>query len=266
MLPIVYSPGTNEPMPPPGGRPLGVLGDVANWVDRYAPGVFSHHTAVYPAQYANPRSYGDSRTEGELAMHALFDRLGGGRAVGFSQGAVVAGNVAGIRADVSCGYLLADALRPAGCNASGTPGDPGYRTVEQFTGHGVGGQRPVEIARWYSLPGDVITDAYPDSMIRDFADLTEFFGISAPGDAVKWINNLAWKVREKAWQNAPVWRRILSTPATIAGIGAIGGRSITQGLGYPRIHTSYGTTRYPGTDRTYVQQLAWDIARDAGAR
>lgn len=260
---LIYIPGTNEPMPPGGGRPLGMLGVVADQIDRIAPDLFTHHTVKYPAEYGNPASYGDSRTIGERRTHQLVRDVGGARLIGYSQGAVIAGNVSAARPDVPCGYLLADALRPRGANSTGMLGQPGHIEQEDFHGWGVAGQRPVEVARWYSIVGDVIADAWPDSLARDVADLSEFMGFTGLDDMQQWGTDLITKIKASAWQNLPLWRRLLARPGSFLALGDVGLRSIREGLDFPRIHTSYGTTEFLNHRRTYLQEMARDIVDDS---
>lgn len=265
---IIWIPGTGEPGGTPDGKPGGMLRGVADEVDRLAPGRFKHYTLDYWRQYAAPHSYGDSRIQGEQMGRDLLSRIGGARTVGFSMGATLAGNLADERHDVPCGYFLADPLRPAGANSTGMPGDPGYAKQEQFQGFGIGGQRPVGVGRWYSIPGDVITDAYPDSLIRDFADFSEFIGFADWGDAKQWMDNVLWKIREDAWQNLPFWKklgkRLLDDPlGNIVTLGGVVARTAKQGVGYPRVHCSYGTTPFLNHNRTYLQEMARDIVNDS---
>ncbi|GAB3135726.1 hypothetical protein GCM10027289_29860 [Tsukamurella serpentis] len=260
---IVYIRGANEPPPAPNGYPAGMLSGVARELDRLAPGQFRHHSTTHASQYANPQSNGDSIAQAKTHANRLLDTLGGGRVVGYSQGAWAAGDVTDARDDVPCGYLLSDPLRPAGANRTGAPGQRRYQPQEQFTGFGIAGQRRIGVARWYSLPDDIITDAYPDNLVRTFADATEFVGFAGLDDAEQLMNDLLGKIKRRAWQNLPWLLRLINNPATVVGLPDVVKRTVDQGLGYPARHCAYGTEKTP-SGRTYIQELARDIAIDAG--
>lgn len=265
---IVFFSGTGEPNSTQDGKPGGLLREVANELERLAPGRFRFYTIDYPKSYAAPISYGDSRIIGERMGHELLDRIGGGRTVGFSMGGTLAGNVADARPDVPCAYLLADPLRPRGANSTGMPGDPGYAPQERFSGFGIGGQRAVGVGRWYTIVDDVIADAYPDSLIRDFADFSEFIGFADWDDAKQWMTDVITKIRADQWQNLPFWKklgkRLLEDPlGNMVTLGEVTARTIRQGVGYPRLHTSYGNTKFLNHNRTYIQELARDILNDS---
>ena len=272
----IYLVGTNEPFPADARKPLGMLRGVADELDRLAPGRFEHWTPRYLAQYANPNSYGDSRADGVLRAHATIAMVRGRGLipflVGFSQGAASANIATDESPYVPCGYLLSDPLRPAGANRSGMVGDRGYgpqADQHEFRGFGVGGQHRVGQARWYSIPGDVITDCSPGSLVRDFADVSEWFSIAGPEGVRTWAAETLGKVTSGAWQNLPFWARLFSRRdlvATLPQLPQIARTSIAEATSYPYLHTQYGARSFPGTTRTYVAQMAADMAADAGVR
>lgn len=266
---LISVPGTGEPGTG-NGFPNGMLWGTADELKRISGNAFDYWTVEYPKQYANPTSYADSRAAGEIALHALLARAAreGRKAYvdGYSQGAVIAGNVAKhYSTDTVIGgvYLLADALRPEGADSSGE-GSAWARA--NLNGSGVAGRRPIPgrayPVRWYTVRGDVIADAYPDSLVRTIADLTEFMGFRSLDDMRRWAASIEGRIRAKAWQNASFLTRIFANPAALGWMPELVARSIQEVTGYPRIHTSYGATRFPGQPRTYVQQIAWDIHHD----
>lgn len=270
---VIYLLGTNEPFPAEGRKPLGMLRGAADELDRLAPGRFEHWTPRYLAQYANPNSYGESRADGVQRAHATIELVRSRGLIpfvaGYSQGAAVANLATEASPHVPCGYLLSDPLRPAGANRLGKVGDNGYGPQpdqREFRGFGVGGQHTVGRARWYSIPGDVITDCTPGSLVRDFADVSEWFGLASPQDVAAWARTTLAKVESGAWQNLPFWTRLFARRdlvATLTQLPQIAATSITEATGYPSLHVAYGARNFPGTTRTYVQQMARDMFYDS---
>ncbi|TWS24410.1 hypothetical protein FK268_12535 [Tsukamurella sputi] len=269
----IYMVGTNEPFPADARRPLGMMSGVADELDRLAPGRFEHWTPRYLAQYANPNSYGESRVDGVIRAQATIAMVRSRGlipfVVGFSQGAAVANLATDESPYVPCGYLLADPLRPAGANRTGQVGDRGWQAQpdqHEFRGFGVGGEHRVGQARWYSIPGDVITDCTPGSLVRDFADISEWFSIAGPEGVRTWAAETLDKVKSGAWQNLPFWTRLFGRRdlvATLPQLPQIAATSIAEATGYPSIHTAYGARNFPGTTYTYVQQMARDMFHDS---
>ena len=266
---LIIVPGTGEP-----GYPQGMLSGTAAELQRITGGAFDIWCVEYPKQYGNPTSYADSRTAGEAALRRLLERAAreGRRAyiVGYSQGAVIAGNIAKYysTANVLGGvYLLADALRPEGADSAGQ--DSAWARAN-LNGSGVAGRRPIPPrpypVRWYTIRGDVIADAFADSLVRTVADLTEFMGFRSLADMIRWATKVADTLRARAWQNLAVWQRWIANPLALGWMPDLVARSIHEVSGYPAVHTSYGTARFPGQPRTYVQQIAWDINRDNSTR
>ncbi|MGC5027476.1 hypothetical protein ACLQ3K_22230 [Tsukamurella sp. DT100] len=265
--------GTNEPFPADARKPLGMLRGVADELDRLAPGRFEHWTPRYLAQYANPNSYGESRADGVQRAHATIDLVRRRGLIpfvaGYSQGAASANIAADESPYVPCGYLLSDPLRPAGANRTGQVRDPGYRAQSdqhEFRGFGVGGQHRVGRARWYSIPGDVITDCSPGSLVRDFADVSEWFSIAGPQGVHTWAAETLEKVKGGAWQNAPFWARFFARgdlAKVLPQLPHIAANSLAEATGYPKVHTAYGARNFPGTTYTYVQQMARDMFFDS---
>ncbi|BDD81498.1 hypothetical protein TPB0596_12610 [Tsukamurella pulmonis] len=269
----IYMVGTNEPFPADSRKPLGLLRGVADELDRLAPGRFEHWTPRYLAQYATPNSYGESRADGVVRAHAAIAMMRQRRLIPFMVGYSQGGAVAAIATDespyVPCGYLLSDPLRPAGANNTGQVGDPGYRpqvNQHELHGYGVGGQHRVGRARWYSIPGDVITDCSPGSLVRDFADVSEWFAIASPAGVKTWAAETLAKVTTGAWQNLPFWTRLFARRdlvATLPQLPQIAATSIAEATGYPSLHMAYGARSFPGTNITYLQQMARDMVFDS---
>lgn len=260
---VLIVPGTGEPA-------AGMLGGVTAELARLAPGRVETKVIDYPRQYALPMSYGRSRTVGETNLLAAIREYAARGylivIVGYSQGAVVAGNVAAqltddLAAAVVGVYLVADALRPRGMDSNGHT----LWAAQHFNGHGVAGQRAITTvrARWYSIKGDVICDATPDSLVRDVADLTEWMGFTWQ-DVITWPGKLLKLLREQQWQNAGWWQRFRRDPATLLELAPRGARAIDEIRGYPHLHTRYGDPAWPipGTRRTYLQQVAHHIIDD----
>lgn len=266
---LISVPGTGEPGTG-NGFPNGMLWGVADELNRISRGAFDFWTVDYPKTYGNPMSYADSRAAGEAALHQLLGRAAreGRRAYvdGYSQGAVIAGNAAlryrsnGVLGGV---YLLADALRPEGADSAGE-GSAWARA--NLNGSGVAGRRPIPgrayPVRWYTIRGDVIADAFPDSLVRTIADLTEFMGFRSLADMQRWATRVADRLRAQAWQNLAIWQRWIANPRAIGWMPELVARSLQEITGYPAVHTSYGAARFPGQPRSYVQQIAWDIHHD----
>lgn len=225
----------------------------------------------YDAQYASPKSYGRSRTDGEQTLVNLVHKLvSEGYDVylyGYSQGATLAGNVATmVPGKIKGVYLLSDSLRPAGANSTGQVSSTGYNTKTEngFHGWGVAGQRSIfgMIVRHYALPGDVITDAFDDSLVRTVADVSEWFGFTGEDLRVFAAKMLA-RVQAKAFQNL-TWLQNLRRGLGLLKLPEVAKESIQDAMSYPRVHVAYGVTNFPGRNHSYVVEMARDFLADAG--
>lgn len=236
------------------------------------PGPYVELVALdYPATYANPKSYGRSRTEGEQTLVNLVHKYTAEGfdvyLAGYSQGATLAGNVGTMVGEKIKGlYLLSDSLRPRGANSTGQPHNRGYntRTENAFHGWGVAGERTVygPITRHYAIPGDVIADAFDDSLVRSVADFSEWFGFT-PQDLRPLAADILRKVQERAFQNLS-WFQSLLKGMGLLKLPEVASESIKDALSYPRVHTSYGSTNFPGRNHNYLVEMARDFLADAG--
>lgn len=276
---ILFMRGTNEPVSG-NNHPAGMLWGMAHEIVLRANTEFSKQNKTphvemrnveYKAAYASPVSYGRSRTEGEQNLvNAVHRYVAEGYDVyvaAYSQAATIAGNVGTMVGEKIKGlYLLSDSLRPRGANSTGQPHNKGYnaRTENAFHGWGVAGERTVygPIVRHYAIPGDVITDAFDDSLVRSVADFSEWFGFT-PQDLRPLAADILRKVQEKAFQNLS-WFQSLMKGMGLLKLPEVASESIKDALSYPRVHTSYGSTNFPGRKHNYLVEMARDFLADAG--
>ncbi|WP_405159856.1 PE-PPE domain-containing protein [Nocardia sp. NBC_01499] len=164
----------------------GLLGDVARRLDtsRLRP-----QNIAYPADYGRHRSYAESKAAGVQATRTAIERAERPvYLVGYSQGAAVAGAFTH-HPNVARTYLLADPHRPAGRYIGLL--DPG--------GSGLAGAIDrAGLVHWLSAPGDVITCAPTDSLLRDIADFTP----AMSPHLAPWLDNAIATLRSQTWQNA----------------------------------------------------------------
>lgn len=160
---------------------------------------YRYVTDGYPADYGRDVSYAASIRAGEAALTLAIRACPGAVVIGgYSQGAVIAGNVAArmaLRATdkvIGCA-LIADPLRDGA--APVVNGNPG--------GYGIGGQRAIpkalktfRVAAW----GDPITSLPAGNYLRTVADFSEFMG----RDVNAWAVNVLSKIVRGQVQ--PWWR------------------------------------------------------------
>lgn len=174
------------------------------------PNHFQFTYIPYPATYGGGEAaYAESTRKGYAALlGAAQRRAAEGREVvfgGYSQGAEPAGRLA---ADAAAGTvplpnivgcaLIADPYRPAG--AGGTELPPA-----QFSGILPPRSIPSRLPSWYAAaPGDPITALPPGNPLRSVADLTEWFSLRTPEDAIRWGADCLRKIAEGRLQ--PWWR------------------------------------------------------------
>lgn len=202
MIDVLILPGTGFP------RGDGISTAFADALD---PARFNPLIVTYPAEYGTPRPYAESR---RLGRWALLDALPVRRSyvlAGYSQGAGIAGDVArdivehmpGAVADhlVGCA-LIADPLRPAGAGMPHRPPAPGY---------GIAGTRDVPTVPtwWAAADGDPITALPPGNPLRSVADLSEWWSLAGPAEAVRWGEDIVEKCRTgtlQRWWSPAHWR------------------------------------------------------------
>ncbi|WP_067673677.1 PE-PPE domain-containing protein [Nocardia miyunensis] len=116
--------------------------------------------------------------------------------VGYSQGCCVVRELfdvgdASILSRIAASGFLADPLMPKGA-AYAKPTLAGWGVA------GVGHEIPVP-AWWIAGDRDPITNASPDSLLRDVADLTEFMSFT---DVLTWGSKVLERLAANNWQNA----------------------------------------------------------------
>lgn len=196
-------------MVPGTGFPHGGDGVCEAFLNALDPSRFTARVVSYAAGYGFP-AYASSVAAGRAALIEAIRATSNPAVIGgFSQGAEVAGNVAaeigrgglpGLEV-VGCA-LLADPSRPEGA------GMPGRAPV---SGYGISGQRRVDrIPTWWAAAvGDPITSLGAGSPLRSIADLTEFYSIASPQEALAWGQDLLDRARRGRWQqwwNPANWR------------------------------------------------------------
>lgn len=186
-----------------GGTGFGAGGDgVSDWFSRHLDrDRFQFRYVPYPGTFGNGPSYGDSREEGRRnlidAIRATSNLACLG---GYSQGAAVAGDLAGEigRGElpdlevVGCA-LIADPCRPRGAGMPAWPIASGY---------GIAGEREVSgVPIWWAAnEGDAITSLPAGNPLRSIADISEYFSLAGPAAAFRWMQKLQDRAREQRWQ------------------------------------------------------------------
>ncbi|MEV0356359.1 PE-PPE domain-containing protein [Nocardia sp. NPDC050697] len=185
----------------------------------------------YPADYGRSVPYADSVAAGEAALIAAIRSTPGDLILaGYSQGAAVAGNVAGAigRNDLDCPAvlacaLIADPLRPQGMAVGPDPG-----------GYGIAGQRPVPRIPtfWAAAPGDPITALPAGNPLRTVADLSGYFSLSSTRAAWRWGRSLLDAATHRQLQRwwSPEHRRSWAGAAAYARGYLIDGRHTSDYL------------------------------------
>ena len=185
------------------GTGFGDRGDGISQVfaDCLDPTRFEFEAVPHPADYGTRLSYGESVGRGRAALAAAI-RATPNRVVvgGYSQGARIAGDLAdelgrgqwpGLEVDACA--LIADSRRPALAGMPGETPAPGY---------GVEGPRvPAAIPPyWAAAPGDPISALPEGNPLRGVADLTQWFCIASPDDALGWGKDLVDRAKAGRWQ------------------------------------------------------------------
>lgn len=178
--------GTGFPDP---ANPDPITADFHSKIDK---GLFDVQVVGYPATFGGAEtSYEVSRRAGAQALYDALEALPSGTPVilsGYSQGAVIAGDVALeiverelFQYNLVAVALIADGYRPegAGLALSGIPLAEGY---------GIAGQRPIPGVPvwWVSAWGDPISSLPAGNPLRTVADLVGWFSLRTPAEAVNW--------------------------------------------------------------------------------
>lgn len=178
--------GTGFPDP---ARPDPIIADFHAKLDKSR---FEPRVVGYPATFGGAEpSYEVSRAAGARALYAALDVLAPGTPVivsGYSQGAVIAGDVAAeiviedlFRYNLAAVALIADAYRPAGegLALSGIPLAQGY---------GIAGQRRIPLVPtwWVSAWGDPISALPAGNPLRSVADLVGWYSLRSPAEITHW--------------------------------------------------------------------------------
>ncbi|MCC3311488.1 PE-PPE domain-containing protein [Nocardia africana] len=193
MITVVWLCGTGF-----GDRIDGVSQVFADCLD---PARFEFEAIMYPADYGTRLSYAESVARGRVALTNAI-RVTPNRVVcgGYSQGARIAGDIVAEIArgewpglEVDACALIADSRRPWLAGMPGEAAAPGY---------GVEGERaiPAIPTFWAAAPGDPITALPEGNPLRSVADLTEWFSIASPADALRWGQDLVDRAKAGRWQ------------------------------------------------------------------
>lgn len=232
MIDVLMLPGT--------GWPNGGDGVTEDFLDRLDPGRFALRIVPYPAEFGEPgnQTYRKSRDLGAEALRAAIHATPNKVIIGgYSQGAVIAGDVA---ADIAAGLhpdleivacaLIADGARPEG---AGVPG------VMPTVGYGIAGQRPVPSdvfpTYWAAAPGDPITALPAGNPLRSVADIVDWMTINSPEGMIRWGADVLDRVLRGQLQDwwAPwKWQSWLGATAYARGYlfdGRHGAAYITEG-------------------------------------
>lgn len=169
----------------------------ADFHRKLSPSRFDPQVVAYPATFGGPEpSFEVSRKAGERALYDALDALPEGTPVilsGYSQGAVIAGDVARDIVMENHGYnivgcaLIADGYRPEGQGLA--LNGRGQRGVAE--GYGIAGQRWVPyggrfLTFWVSAWGDPICALPAGNPLRSVADLSLWFSLRGPAGFERW--------------------------------------------------------------------------------
>lgn len=231
MIDVLFLPGTGH-----GGGGDGISEDFLSRLDLHR---FNAVIVPYPATFGGlEMAYADSKAAGRMALieaiRASFNKVIIG---GYSQGAVIAGDLAREIADglhpelevVGCA-LIADGRRPRGAGVPGHPPTEGY---------GIVGERgiwsDVFPTYWAAAWGDPITALPAGNPLRSVADLAEWFSLRSPADTARWATEMlvtASNGRAQAWWQPQHWRSWNSAIAYARGYlfdGRHGAAYISEG-------------------------------------
>jgi hypothetical protein len=152
----------------------------------------------YPSSFGGSGpSFAVSRAAGETALWKALQELNGAPVVlaGYSQGAVIAGDVARNISEgnwasgpmtVKAVALIADGYRPRGVGLV----PPGQTSIGVAEGYGIAGERVIpehlfpvfHVSAW----GDPISSLPAGNPLRSVADLVEWYSLRSPAEALQW--------------------------------------------------------------------------------
>lgn len=196
MIDVLAMPGT--------GYPNGGDSVTESFLEHLDKKRFRTSIVSYPASgFGLAASYGDSRDAGITALRKRMNTSDRFVLAGYSQGAVVAGDLAARLSPEDARRcagvaLIADGRRPAGKHSS-TPGQP------LCPGHGIVDERPIPAGRfpvfWASAPGDPICALPAGNPLRTVADMIEWFAVRSPEEVVRWGAKTLDKVTARQLQH-----------------------------------------------------------------
>lgn len=231
MIDVLFLPGTGH-----GGGGDGVSEDFLSRLDRDR---FNRKIVPYPATFGGlDEPYASSKVAGRMALieaiRASFNKVVIG---GYSQGAVIAGDLAREIADglhpeleVAGCALIADGCRPRGGGVPQWPATEGYGIVGER-----GVWSDVFPTYWVAAVGDPITALPAGNPLRSVADLAEWFSLRSPADTARWATEMlvtASNGRAQAWWQPQHWRSWNSAIAYARGYlfdGRHGAAYISEG-------------------------------------
>lgn len=230
-------------------EPVGMCAQVTRYLD---PEIFECVNVGYPADFG---LHGMSEVESMATCQARLHEMIRATPlpvvlVGYSQGAqVVRKLLADIAADdvttrdlfIAGAGLIADPERNLGDAIAGSP---------NMGGCGIAGQGPAwppDIPVWQlALRLDPITNSATSSPLRPIADVLKWFNVFHPID---WIRDCRAMIAVRGAQSA----------SFTLGSATLAVRDLDHYL-REHWHERYAIELFPGTDRTYTEQLAHVIA------
>lgn len=232
--------------------PHGLLSDTTRRVGTR----FTIQWIDYPAAYGIGFSYANSVHHAKAQLRErILATTEPFAIIGYSQGADIAGRVA---QELGSGALDGrERLLAVGLVAN-----PMRHETAESTGWGVAGQHGSygAVARKvydFANPDDMITNADPDSLIRDVADLTRMMG----PDFSAWAFDIQRLLKERSWQNLWLAKRWWDAPyqrdrVRRAGLELAGYLPVSILNPAGGQHTAYGKTQMYVGGPTYTERLA----------
>lgn len=236
----------------------GMLKTVTDFVDR---DIFDVRWVGYPADYGMKMSYFESvqlgRRELARAIHHYTDGTPNSAvALTYSQSCTFANSL-----------LAIGEFEPEVFAGTANLGNP-WRRKGSYIGpiapaagsYGIAGEVFLPSDKVFSLdvvaPGDTITEARDDSLLRSVADFTEYMST----DLLAWATECIDLVRDEGWQLAKQEQRGILYALQQVNQAIVDARRY---LPYDQYlnptggrHTAYGVEKVPGFDYTWSEMLA----------